>query len=229
MPQTDQAIRLRFDARLETPAGTIRNHWPLWVFPAVTQWPAGLALLDPTGSLIGLDDLWQSAQRVSGPTPETRLLLTSVFDDKVINFVRQGGAALLLQQGDGPLPAVMRSFWPSAIKILYDHPAINALAHEGFVDMQFYGLGTDWAFDPAALATALPADGSFRSLMRRLDPAQFTEADYIIEAQIGAGRLIASTLRFQGGLGDQPNGLRGQVAGRWLLYQLLVSLEEGLI
>jgi hypothetical protein len=36
--------------------------------------------------------------------------------------------------------------------------------------------------------------------------------------------LIASTLCFQGGQGDQPAGLRYQVAARWLLDRLLQAL-----
>ncbi len=120
----------------------------------------------------------------------------------------------------------MRSFWPNALKIIGDHPVMNAMPHAGFVDMQFYGLGTDWALDTGQLPRALPGLTEMRSLLRRLDTGQFTVADYLIEAQIGAGWLIASTLRFQGGMGDQPFGLRGQVAGRWLLYQLLQRLSR---
>jgi len=64
--------------------------------------------------------------------------------------------------------------------------------------------------------------------LRRLDARQFTVLDYVLEAQVGAGRLIATTLRLQGGLGDQPMGLRWHAAGRWLLYQFLKSLNSPL-
>jgi hypothetical protein len=226
MPRTEQALSFQLEGVLETGMRTVRNRWNLWVFPEVAAWPEGVALLDPTGSLSGLDDLYASAQRVDAPTPTARVLLSSVLTDDVIAFVRGGGSVLLLQNGDGPLPAVMRSFWPNAIKIIGDHPVMNAMPHTGFVDMQFYGLGTDWALDTGQLSRALPGMMEMRSLLRRLDTGQFTVADYLIEAQLGAGTLIASTLRFQGGMGDQPFGLRGQVAGRWLLYLLLQRLCE---
>jgi hypothetical protein len=99
-----------------------------------------------------------------------------------------------------------------------------ALPHAGFVDLQFYGLATDWAFDTDKLTSVLPDATNVQSLLRRLDARQFTVTDYLIEAQVGAGRLIASTLRFQGGAGDQPAGLQFQLAGRWLLYHLLSAL-----
>jgi hypothetical protein len=65
------------------------------------------------------------------------------------------------------------------------------------------------------------------SLLRRLDARQFTISDYLLDMQVGAGRLIATTLRFQGGAGDQPPGLKFQTAGRWLLFQLLETLRIG--
>jgi hypothetical protein len=64
-------------------------------------------------------------------------------------------------------------------------------------------------------------------LLRRLDNSQFTITDYLIEAHVGAGHLFASTLRFQGGLGDQPAGLRLNLAGRWLLRQILQAMMPG--
>jgi hypothetical protein len=62
-------------------------------------------------------------------------------------------------------------------------------------------------------------------MLRRLDARQFILTDYLVEARVGSGRLIASTLRFTGGLGDQPVGLSAHLAGRWLLYNLLMALH----
>ncbi len=223
-PQTGDAITIQLDVLLETGERTVRNSWPLWIFPAVTQWPQAIALVDPTGSLTGLDDLWEAAQQVA--VSDAQLVITSVLTDDIVGYVRKGGSVLLIQHGNSPLPARPCPFWREAIKLIGDHPVMNAFPHSSFVDMQFYGLATDWAFDAEQLLTVLPDTVNLRFPLRRLDARQFTLLDYIIDAQVGAGRLLATTLRLQGGLGDQPRSLRGHRAGRWLLDQFLKSLQN---
>ncbi|HVO68791.1 MAG TPA: hypothetical protein VMT24_02025, partial [Aggregatilineaceae bacterium] len=218
-----QALMLRLDVALHTPGQTIRNSWPVWVFPAVTAWPEGIGLLDPTGGLAGLDDLGAAAARLDSPAPNPKILLTNVLTAEVLAYLHGGGSVVLFQQGDHPLPAVSGAFW-SAIKIIRDHPLMNALPHAGFVDMQFYGLATCWALDTERMAAALPGLTDVRWLLRRLHPAQYTVADYLVEARVGAGHLFATTLRFWGGMGDQPASLRFNPAARWLLLKLLEAL-----
>ncbi|MBI5957759.1 MAG: hypothetical protein HY866_03420 [Chloroflexi bacterium] len=226
-PFTDRALLLRCEITLETGEQTIRNDWPLWVFPEVSDWPQGIGILDPAGTLVEQRaDLWSTAARVERPGSETRVLITSALNSDVIDFLRGGGSVLLWQNSDQPLPAVTGPFWRGGTKVIADHPVMNALPHAGFVDLQFYGLATPWALDTSRLDSVLPGISDQRWLLRRLDNSQFTVADYLFEARVGAGRLFATTLRFQGGLGDQPAGLRFNLAGRWLLYQILLALSS---
>lgn len=154
-----------------------------------------------------------------------RRVLTSVLTPSVLDFLRQGGNVLLLQTTEAPLPARACSFWREAINLPGSHPAIDALAHGGFADVQFYHLATDVALDTARLGEELGDDiRNVRSLFGRLDARQFYWLDYAVEAHVGAGKLIASTLRFQGGHGDQVSGLRDNIAGRGLLSGLINAL-----
>ncbi|MBN1202489.1 MAG: hypothetical protein JXJ20_11580 [Anaerolineae bacterium] len=228
-PPTDKAMMLTCEVTLETGRQTIRNRWPLWVFPQGTQWPEGIGILDPAGAAVEQRaDLWDHAVRVGDrPTGDIRALITTVFNAHVRDFLRGGGSVLLWQGSDRPLPAVTGPFWRGGTKVIADHPVTNAMPHAGFVDLQFYGLATPWALDPARLADVLPDITDVRWLLRRLDNSQFTVADYLAEARLGTGRLFATTLRFQGGLGDQPAGLRFNLAGRWLLRQILEALVSG--
>jgi hypothetical protein len=223
-PQTAEALTLQLDVILEAGTHMVRNSWPLWIFPAVTQWPEGLALVDPVGALTGLDDVWEAAKRVDSPQAGHSVVVASLLTAEVMSYLRDGGAVLLIQHGDCPLPAQPCPFWREAIKLIGDHPIMNALPHAGFTDLQFYGLATDWAFDSSQLASVLPDAVNLRYPLRRLDARQFTLLDYIVEARVGAGRFIATTLRVQGGLGDQPRSLRSHAAGLWLLYQMLRAL-----
>jgi hypothetical protein len=202
-------------------AAITRNQWPLWVYPAVTAWPDKLMMYDPAGTLNLLDDLLQSARDVthSGDFDSSSVLITSALTPDVRAFVERGGRALVLQTGAGSIPAQPCPFWREAIKLLYNHPVMDAFPHRGYADLQFYGLAGDYALETTGWSDEV------QPLLRRLDARQFTLLDYLCEARIGAGRVIASTLRFGGGSGDQPLGLRRNPAGRYLLAQLLAYLK----
>lgn len=225
VPPATQAQMLDLEVWLETAAGTIGNAWPLWVFPEITAWPSGITVIDPAGTLSEpRADLWEVARFADRPDAGTKILISTVLNRDVLDYLRAGGATLLWQTGERPLPAVSGPFWRGGTRLIADHPVMEALPHAGFVDMQFYGLATPWILDTGRLAEALPGLEDFRWLLRRLDNGQFTVGDYLVEARIGAGRLFATTLRMQGGLGDQPAGLRFNLAGRWLLSRLLSAL-----
>lgn len=226
-PDTGRAETLHLDVVLRAGAAEVRNAWRLWVFPAVTAWPDGIALLDPAGCLGGLDDLAAAARRVTRPDDATRVLIASALTGDALDFLREGGAVLLLQHGDAPLPADGLPFWRNSVLFIGEHPAMDAFPHAGFADLQFYGLASEWALNTDRALAELPEAGAPRPLLRRLSTNQFTLADYLVEIPVGRGRLIASTLRFQGGEGDQPFGLRDHRAGRWLLWHLLSYLGGG--
>jgi hypothetical protein len=103
-PDSGSALPMRIDTILKA-AQPVHNTWPLWVFPAVTAWPEGVGLADPSGWLAGLDDLYDHARQFTsqGNGRSTCVLLASVLDKDVLDFLRGGGAVLLLQNGHSPL------------------------------------------------------------------------------------------------------------------------------
>lgn len=206
----------------------LRNHWPLWVYPAVTTWPNDLVAYDPAGSLAALDDLYAAAENITSRGTfhvlGGKTLITNVFTPEVRDFVQSSGRAIILQAGLGGLPMQPCPFWREGIKLLYEHPILKTFPHRGYADLQFYHLATDYAFDPAQIKALLP-DATIMPIIRRLDARQFTLSDYLVELQIGAGRVMASTLHFAGGAGDQVNSLRANIAGRWLLNEMMAYLQ----
>jgi hypothetical protein len=85
--------------------------------------------------------------------------------------------------------------------------------------MRFFSIATDFAFDRAALSNFLDSD--VHPIWRRFDARQLTWAEYLVEAHLGAGRLLAATLRFEGGLGQQPASFDANPMGTHLLISLL--------
>ena len=224
-PAVSRAQTLTLESRLEAGSEAITaNRWPLWVYPSVDSWPDGLALYDPAGSLDYYDDLRDTAAPVNDLGGAPPVLVAAGPPPGLEAYLKAGGRALLLQHGAGALAAEPCPFWRESIKLIAAHPVMDALPHEGFADLQFYSLATDWALAPDALVRALPEVEGMTPLLTRLDARLFRTAHYLVEARLGQGRVVASTLRFQGGLGDQPSGLRDNPAGRFLLARLLAFL-----
>jgi hypothetical protein len=111
-------------------------------------------------------------------------------------------------------------FWREAIHVFNDHPLWNSVPQPGFADMRFFSVATDLAIDSKKLNEVLGSDCELRPIWRRFDARQMFWTDYIVEAKVGAGRLLISTLRFAGGLGSQPSGLDANPMGAWMLANL---------
>lgn len=205
----------------------LHNDWTLWIYPAPAPLPT-LAWHDPGGALSDMASLKAGALDVSHArdfdSVGERVLITSAPNDAVMAFVRDGGRALILQQGAGGLPALARPFWRESIKLIYDHPVWDGFPHQGYADLQFYHLATDFALNTDQLRASMPDLAAVTPILRRLDVRLFTLADYLVELHIGSGVALASTLRFAGGLGDQVHGLDANVAGRYLIGQMLQYL-----
>jgi hypothetical protein len=215
---------------LEAELGHLRNTWPLWFYPPVTDWPGRLAMYDPAGTLAGLDDLIDAAVSLpevsAAPNDGDTLLITSVFTPAIDAFVRSGGHALYLNAGAGGLPVIPCPFWRESVKLLYDHPVLADFPHRGHADLEFYNLATDHALDTAGLKRLLHGEDGLAPILRRLDARLFTTSEYLVELRMGRGALLASTLRFWGGAGDQVAGLRANPAGRWLLRRILEHMHR---
>lgn len=221
-PEIDKAQSYQLVVELEH---GVSNHWSLWIYPVIVQWPREIVMYDPSGSLAYLDDVFQGARRIDNlADAENSLILTSVFTEEVRRYVNDGGRAIVLQTREGSLPVKACPFWREAIKLLYKHPVLEPFPHQGFADLQFYHLATDYAVDTEHILSQFSGITDVRPIIRRLDARQFTLLDYLVELKIGQGRVLVSTLRFGGGAGDQVDGLQRNIAGRHLLYLLMSYL-----
>lgn len=192
--------------------GEVHNRWSLWFYPKLP--PLETPLYDPAGTLDGLHHL-PAADLSRDP-----LVIAGAFTAELEQYLRAGGRAVVIQSGAGALPAQPVPFWRESIKLLCDHPLMNAVPHSGYADLQFYHLATDHAFDTSAFV-----DMEIAPIMRRLDARLFTMLDYAIDAQVGTGRMLATTLRLLGGAGDQAWGMEANVAGEYLLRRMTGALS----
>ncbi len=226
-PETSRAESLQLEVSWDGGYEQFSNVWNLWCYPRPAWWPAGLVVYDPVGCLEGITELLPTARLVEAlaQAPEPRVAVVAVLDSEVQAWLWRGGKVLLLQQGDRPLPAQRGPFWREAIKLFPHHPLWELFPHNGFADLQFWGLATDTMLEADRLAEVLPGLQGVNPIMRRLDARQLYVREYILEAQVGHGWLLACTLRLQGGYGAAPTGSRN-VAGCYLLWALLHHLDR---
>ena len=207
LPQVDEAGEWTLEAAVE---GVASNHWPLWIYPPVSLDVPGAAAYDPAGQFGGRWPEWTPGSEAP------RLLMAGVFDASVEAFVRGGGRVILLLPDGGWRPARPVPFWREAINLLHDHPLLRRFPHRGHTDLQFYNLAADHALDAAALAEMHPVP-----VMGRLDARLFTASAYLLELRPGAGQMLASTLHFFGGAGDQVRRTDDKPAAVFLLREMM--------
>ena len=242
LPEAKQMRRLLLRVRVVLEKGEIiQNEWPLWVMPrpdweSLPRWTA----YDPEGKLLGLEQhgaTWEYLSSLTGSGEAAsqyarpRLgeskaghLVASRWLPEMAEFARKGGRAFVFVEKGSGLPFTSCPFWREAMKLFEAHPLWRDFSHQGFTDLHFYGLGSDGALNPQALSARMP-DAALRPVLRRVDARTFAVLDYATEAVFpGGGRLLLTTLRPHGGLGDQPDGLLRHHAGVQFLYAALKSL-----
>jgi len=237
-PHVGRPQRAALRATLRIGAETAANQWTVWVFPR-DPWRGlgGVGLLDPAGRLDDLPalapgllpaqtDTGAAGTRV-GPftsfAAELSVVVATLWTEELADWVALGGAAVLLQGhgAPGPFATVRLPFWREALKLAEPHPAWGDFPTDE-VGVQFFASAPD-----CALATA---GAPVEPLLRRIDTRSAAVHDYAAVCAWGAGHLIVSTLRPEGGLGDQPLGLARSPAAshmlaRWVRYLLGIKRE----
>jgi hypothetical protein len=151
--------------------------------------------------------------------------LSSALTTDVLARVRSGESCVVWLRSPDPRFTRALPFWREAVHVFEPHPIWDQVPQPGFADMRFFSVATDFAIDTEKLADLLGPQAEIKPAWRRFDARQMFWTDYIVEAKIGSGRLIVTTLRFAGGLGVQPDSLETNPMGAWLLNNLLKELQ----
>lgn len=195
--QSGAAAELTLSASLSARGRVLaENYWRLWAVPR----------LDPASR--------QAREKIAREL-NTDLLMR----------VRGGQTALLwLSQPDERFTASL-PFWREAIHVFAPHPFWDRVPHAGYADMRFFSVATDFAVDPRKLSALLESEAQWNHVWRRFDTRQMAWADYLLEVKYGLGRLFVATLRFEGGLGHQPDSFETNPMGSWLLRTLITTIS----
>jgi hypothetical protein len=229
MPECPDARTMIFTVRLSNGNSTIENDWTLWVFP---DRPDELPGLSAGISLDGINTSVRYPQLKNSNTGSEKLMIVNRFSDKAFEHLENGGDVLMLyrvpetrarklkcEREKYSLPAV----WDRLKAVIWDrgnncgafiekHPAFDAFPHDGFMDLQFYGLVNDCDkinLDDFPVAATPIMRGIDRAVRDRFDIHTYKLSEfqpewtmrnfaYAFELKAGKGRLFISAFNFTG-------------------------------
>lgn len=226
LPEAEKACGLWVDVSVGNPGKIACNRWRIWVYPKKFSGMTteSIALYDPFDILGYLRELYsiKIINDFDAPIDADIVIATGV-TPALKEYLEKGGSVFYIQRGNGYFPERKCPFWREAVKRLYDHEVLKEFPHSGFTDLQFFGLAADTSIDTLKLNC-----GGIRHInpiIRRVDARNFSVSDYLVEFKIGEGTMIASTLRFEGGMGRQPSSLKENKAGIFLIDRILRYLK----
>jgi hypothetical protein len=224
LPRVDQPTELQLAVELSGNGFSIKNNWDVYVYPRSLDLPPNLAVLDPA-SMMDEWGVWVNhLPRIRGPEDSSipGIILSTVWNEHLEDYVTNSGKVILLQHGDGPIPARRCPFWRESVLLFPEHELWETFPHRGYAGYQFFGIASDRAFISQEIQKSISSEVlSLNPIMRRLDAREFHISDYLFEARIGKGVLLGCTLRLVGGMGAQPFGFDRNVAGGSLLRSLI--------
>jgi Glycosyl hydrolases family 2, sugar binding domain len=199
-----------------------QNSWPLWFFPAALPSRIQPYLYDPANLLVGSERFFGFKTSVSQDGGGKQVHVCTAWSPAIEARVRAGDHAVLIEAGGvatGPLPLVALPFWREALRVCEDHPAWGDFPHAGWAALQFLACATDRTLEYDTIEGAKP-------ILLRIDTRTMAKHAYIVDVPLGAGRVIITTLRLCGGLGEQPRSILASPAALWLLGCLMRAADQ---
>jgi hypothetical protein len=222
-------LRLRLSGSLVGGSSiSLANSWTLWVYPD-THLPRPLLVagnLATSGLLERLDRDVVLIPLRAGANPGPVVAVATELSEELLAWVAAGGRALLWQRQPERSLTLALPFWREAIHVFQPHALWQRMPVEDHADMRFYSLAGDLALDGAGLQARLGEAARLQPVWRRFDARAMGWAEYVIDVAYGDGRLLATTLNLEGGLGRQPPGLHQSPAGAWMFASLLRQLTD---
>ncbi len=188
--------------RVELQAGKLRidNEWNFWIFARdLVPRPAGRV------ANIGIHSYYYDLDFFVKKSPADSLegfdcVVTNTLNRNLIEYLRSGGKALLIAQG--VFPAIFCEFKSNLYNgspsgnsgtVIADHPALQGFPHDGWCDLQFYGLIED---APVINLDQWPV--KVEPIIRSINNYQLgINRAYLAEVKVGRGALMTTTFNFK--------------------------------
>jgi beta-galactosidase len=220
LPEVTEPMPLKLEAEF-TPGAGSANDWRSWLYPEkITRSASPVPVFASRGQRTCWPEFDLQAIPATGPVPERAVYLTGMPDERVLSAVERG-ACLVLPNGGRHFSSRLLTFRTSWWKagddlnanlcgtLVYDHPAIRAMAPEGWCDAGWFHL-----IEGGRKMTLGQFPKRPRVIIRGLPSLRAVEDEAILfEASLGQGALLVSGLNHQ--------KARGRPENDWVMARLL--------
>lgn len=228
LPQVTKPQTCILTVTLQADGTTAENSWPVFIYPQPQESSAKIGLYDPANVWTTIDELYADVRKITDDEriENVDLVIASCLTANIREYAKRGGKVIYLQRGEGALPVVNVPFWREGMVRRFSHPLLDEVKKEAwFDDLRYFSLSTDTAFDLEAAAAS--GYENITPILRRYDCRQWLASDYLAECTYGEGRMLLTTLRFEGGMGKQPLYLKNNRYARWMLDGMIWYLLDG--
>jgi beta-galactosidase len=209
-PAGEKAQKLELALTLKDGSSKYSNRWSFWTYPN-DNWLKKSSM--PVASSVrwsGLERRYPFVQVPHGPlTKGGGLLITTKFDQEAKQYLEFGGRVWLMADRDQFHRSGDVSFFPgpggAQGTAVQDHPSLAGFPHESIMDSQFFNLMEgawwlpldEWPKDFTPIAGAIHTTSQWLSKTKPL-----SRAGLIVEARVGKGKLLITTLNLRSNLDD---------------------------
>jgi hypothetical protein len=222
LPTVDLPTRLSVIATLHDHGKTYRNDWTTWLYPAEVS-------LKNVAVSVFADDAQQrrfpawpiKTMPANGELPSEAVYITGWLDERLVDALRRGASAIVVDGGGGFLksyPLTFRTSWWKAGErreenntgtFVYDHGVTKAMAPDGWCDDGWFHL-----VDGGCKFDLEKAPNRPEVLIRALNSLAMPADEAILfQVGIGKGCLIVSGLNHRASQGCPEND--------WILAKLI--------
>lgn len=199
----EKAQKVTLQVELESGNRVERNRWNFWCFPRNGLVSETAIPVFSQVRRAAIKRLYPFVVAEGLPKPGS-LLVTSSLNSEAVSFLREGGRVMVLAGRGQSSRSEGGRFFPASGgaygTVIEEHPALQGFPHEGFCDLQFFNLlEGSWNLSLDRWPRELkPVVGAVRTTTSFLsEKKELSRIGYLLEARVGKGRLLISTLRLQ--------------------------------
>ena len=194
------STRATLQVALVANTGVCRNNWNFWIFDRdLVARPTGrIARIGVHLYYYDLD--FFELKTAADPLAGFDCVVTNTLNGRLLDYLQRGGKVLLIAQGVFPELACEfksnlynGSAEGNSGTVIRNHPALGRFPHDGWCDLQFYGLIED---APVINLDKWPV--RIDPIIRSINNYQLgIQRAYLCEARVGQGALLTTTFNFK--------------------------------
>jgi len=195
-----RAVKATLQTVFKSAGAEVRNSWDFWIFPKRFMVAPGARIGSCGGRPSPNPYHFISSCDPDAYPDDFDAIITDKLTPRLIDFLENGGRILVNGQGVFPeLPCEFKSIsWNKTDSgnsgtVVRDHPALGDFPHDGWCDLQFFGL-----FDDCTVVDLDAWPVRIEPIIRSIDSYKSGRTRALLfEVRVGRGKLLVNSLNLR--------------------------------